>query len=64
MSDKALNKNAVKTLLISLKNIFTSKTDMDQVDTDTKTFVTEINYDSEIAFDTREIIKLESTVGE
>ena len=52
---KFLNLNGLNTLLNQIKQAFSTKEEIEQLDTDTTNYVTDIDY-SLIAFDTSEIV--------
>jgi hypothetical protein len=56
MAKKFLNLQGLTTLKNQLINFFASATEVAEVEDDTATYVTEIDYENTLAFDTAEII--------
>ena len=56
MDRKFLNLNGLTTFYNKLKETFATEAEVTEVEADTKTYVTEIDYDSILGFQTDEII--------
>lgn len=56
MAKSFLNLSGLSTLLDQLKQKFSPKAEVAQIELDTETYVLNIDYESTLAFDTREII--------
>lgn len=54
---KFLNLNGLTTFLNQLKAFFASADEVAEVEADTDTYVLNIDYEKELAFDTKEIIE-------
>jgi hypothetical protein len=57
---KFLNLSGLTTFFTQLKSIFATTSEVSQVEADTDTYVLNIDYESTLAFDTKEIITDES----
>ena len=57
---KFLNLTGLTTFFNQLKTIFASNTEVTAVETDTDTYVLNIDYENTLAFDTKEIITAEN----
>lgn len=57
---KFLNLSGLTTFFTQLKSIFATTSEVAQIETDTDTYVLNIDYESTLAFDTKEIITDES----
>lgn len=56
MAKKFLEQHGLTTLFNQLKSIFAPKSEVAAVEADTDTYVLNIDYESTLAFDTKEII--------
>lgn len=56
MANKFLNLTSLATLRDQLTQFFSSKAEVSQVEADTDTYVTNIDYESTLAFDTTQIV--------
>lgn len=60
MNHKFLNLNGLSTLLNQLKQKFSTKAEVSQVEVDTDTYVLNIDYENTLAFNTFEIVASEN----
>lgn len=61
---KFLDITGLKTFLTLLKQTFASSSDIDSFVIDTQTYVTEIDYDRDLLFDTTMIVGTSSTLDD
>lgn len=59
MAEKYLNQQGLTTLLNSLASACASNEDLNALDSDTKMYLLDIDYNADLSFDTNEIVVVE-----